>query len=99
MKISVDDQELFTISDIQKSVIKNDISEDIFYEDMKRRLYYIIKHKYEQCFSRLKQEWEPILKNSGLSYLPVDPDEFASLVFSHPDYKSRKKRDQEKQNT
>ena len=93
MKISVDDQELFTITETQKNVIKNDISADIFEEDMKRRLQYIINHKYEQCFKRLKEEWEPIFKKSGMSSIPLSDDAFASLVFAHPDYKSRKQKD------
>lgn len=38
MKISVDDTELYTLSNTQKNVIKNDINEDVFEEDMKQRL-------------------------------------------------------------
>ena len=45
MKISVDDTELYTLSNTQKNVIKNDVNADIFEEDMKRRLDYILKHK------------------------------------------------------
>jgi len=95
MKISVDDQELFTLSAIQKEVIKNDIDEDIFDNDMKRRVQYILMHKYEQCFKRLKNEWEPKLIAEGAQSLPTDPDAFAQLVFSHPDYKNRKARNAE----
>ena len=93
MKISVNDQELFTLSETQKKVIKNDIHEDIFDEDMKRRLKYILMHKHEECLKRLKAEWEPKLKASGVKSIPLDEDEFAELVFKHPEYKSRKLRD------
>jgi hypothetical protein len=93
MKISVDDQELFTLSETQKQVIKNDIHEDIFEDDMKRRLQYILNHKYERCMIRLKNEWVPKLKESGEKSIPLDDDAFASLVFSHPEYKDRKSRD------
>ena len=89
MKISVDDQELFTLSETQKKVIQNDIPTEIFDEDMKRRLEYILMHKYDQSFSRLKKEWEPKLAASGLRAIPVDKDEFSTLVFAHPDYKNR----------
>ena len=92
MKISIDDKELFTLSDVQKQVIKNDISEDLFDEDIKRRIEYVINHKYEQCFERLKKEWEPKLAEK-LSSIPTDKEEFAKLVFAHPDYKDRKSRD------
>lgn len=93
MKISVDDQELFRLSETQKKVIKNDISEEIFDEDMKRRLQYILTHKYERCFERLKKEWEPKLKASGIKMIPTDNDEFAQLVFSHESYKNRSQRE------
>jgi hypothetical protein len=93
MKISVDGLDLFTLSETQKKVIKNDINEDIFYEDMCRRLHYILNHKYEQCFQRFKQEWEPKLKASGYKSFPSDNDEFAEVVFQHPDYTNKKQRD------
>jgi hypothetical protein len=95
MKISVNDEHLFTLSDTQKKVIKNDIHSEIFDDDMKRRLQYILMHKYERCFLRLKQEWEPKLAASGYKSIPTDPDEFAELVFSHPQYKNRSAREEE----
>lgn len=93
MKISVDDQELFRLSETQKKVIKNDIPEEIFDDDMKRRLQYILTHKYERCFERLKAEWEPKLRASGIAMIPTDPDSFAELIFSQPAYKNRSDRE------
>lgn len=92
MKISVDDKELFSLSETQKKVIKNDIHEDIFDEDMKRRLQYILMHKYERCMERLKKEWEGKLKERVAS-IPTNDDALAELIFSQPEYKSRKQRD------
>ena len=94
MKISVNDVELFTLTETQKSVIKNDIHADNFEEDMKRRLQYILMHKYEQCFERLKKEWEPKL-STKLESIPTDKDAFATLVFNQPDYKDRKAKELE----
>lgn len=93
MKISIDGKELFTLSEIQKTVIKNDIHADIFDEDMKRRLQYILMHKYERCFARLKEEWDKKLVDNGVKSVPTDPDEYAQLVFAQPNYKDRKSRD------
>ncbi len=95
MEIKVDDVSLFTLSETQKSVICNDINEDIFDADMKRRLEYILMHKYERCFARLKSEWEPKLAANGVESIPTNRDAFADLVFSQPNYKNRKQRDQE----
>ncbi len=93
MKVSVDDKELFTLSDIQKKVIKHEVQEGIFDADMRRRLHYILTHKYEQCFKQLKAEWEPILLAKKIAMVPTDPDAFAELVFSQPEYKNRSQRD------
>lgn len=92
MKISVNDVELFRLSETQKKVIKNDIHEDLFDEDMKRRLQYILMHKYERCLERLKKEWEVRLKERAAS-IPTNDDALAELIFSQPEYKSRKQRD------
>lgn len=97
MKISVNNQELFTLSETQKKVIKNDVHEDEFDADMKRRLQYILMHKYDQCFDRLKREWEPKLAER-MALIPTNRDEFAELVFSQSDYKGRKAREIEEKN-
>lgn len=95
MKISVDNKELFALSEIQKKVIKNDIEDEIFDEDMKKRLQYILTHKYERCFERLKKEWDPKLAAKGVAMIPTNPDAYAQLVFSQPEYKSRSQRERE----
>ena len=97
MKISVNDQKLYELSDMQKKVIQNDIHDEIFESDMKRRLEWVLMHKYERCFERLKKEWEPKLAQR-MDSLPTNPDSFANLVFSQPDYKSRSERELEAKN-
>jgi hypothetical protein len=93
MKISVNDKELFTLSDIQKQVIKNDIPEDIFDEDMNRRIQWILMHKYEECFKALKAEWDLKLAANGVKMIPTDPDAYAQLVFAQPNYQDRAARE------
>lgn len=95
MKISVDNKELFTLTETQKKVIQNDIHEEICHDDMCRRLQYILTHKYEQCFKRLKAEWEPKLAANGVRAIPLDEAEFAELVFKQPNYKNRSAREKE----
>lgn len=94
MKVSINDQELFTLSEIQKKVIQNDIPSEIFEEDMKRRIRWVLlDEKYRKGLERLKKEWEPKLAERGVAMLPTDPDAFAQLVFSQPDYKNRSQRE------
>lgn len=96
MKISVNEEELFTLSEIQKKVIQNDIPTEIFEDDMKRRLKWVLlDEKYTKCMQRLRKEWEPIFKSEGTKMLPTDDDKFAQLVFAHPKYKNRSQREKE----
>lgn len=92
MKISVNDQEILTLTETQKDVIRHDIPTELFDEDMKRRLRYILVHKYEQCFSRLKKEWDEKLRQNGVTMIPTDPEAYAQLVFSQPNYQNRSQR-------
>lgn len=98
MKINVDNQQIFELTEIQKKVIKNDIPDEIFHDDMCRRLEYILTHKYERCFERLKKEWEPKLAER-VDSIPTSKDSFAQLVFSQPDYKNRTQKDAETENS
>lgn len=93
MKVTVDNVDLFQLSETQKQVIQDNVPSEIFDEDMKRRLQWIITHKYEECHKELQQKWYDILVQRGVTMMPTDPDTFAQLVFSQPDYKSRSARD------
>lgn len=94
MKISVDDQEVFTLSEIEKKIIKNDIHAEKFEQDMRRRVgWWLFDEKVNRCFDRMKKEWEPKLKERGLASIPTARDAFAELVFSQPDYKDRTQRE------
>jgi hypothetical protein len=92
MKISVDDKDLFTLSDTQQQVIQNDIAQEIFEDDMKRRLEWVLMHKYEQCFKKLKEEWDIKLTENGVAMIPTNKDEYAKLVFSQPNYQCKSDR-------
>ena len=92
MKISVNDKELYSLNDTKKKVIQNQIREELFEQDMKRRLQWVLMHKYHQCFSDLKKEWDPKLAAAGIDMIPTDPDKYAELVFSQPTYKGGSQR-------
>lgn len=94
MKISVNDVEVYTLTEIQKKVIQNDIASEDFDADMKRRLKWVLfDEKYCRCMERLKTEWIPKLKAAGVTSVPLDDDAFAQLVFARPEYKNRSQRD------
>ena len=93
MKIKINDKEILELSETQKKVICNDIMSEELEADLKRRVQYALMHKYEQCFKRLKTEWEPKLKDNGVRSIPLDDEEFAELVFSQEGYKNRSQRE------
>lgn len=95
MKISVNDQVIFELNDTQKKVIMNEIPEEIFDADMKRRLEWVLMHKYEQCYKELKSQWEPKLAARGVEAIPTNKDAFAELIFAQEDYKNRSAREVE----
>lgn len=86
MKVSVDDQELFTLTDFQKQVIKYIVPEEFFDEDMKRRLHWILMHKYEHTFRHMRAHWTDRLKERGMDPDTMSNEEFAERVFAQPDY-------------
>lgn len=92
MKISVNDKELFTLTDTQKKVICDYMSSDIMEEDLKRRLKWIILHLYEQAFNQLKNKWEPKLAER-VGAVPTNREALAELIFEQPDYEDRKQRE------
>lgn len=93
MKIMVDDKLVLELTDIQKKVIKTFIFDEEFESDMIRRVKNSLEEKYQNCFKRLKDEWDPKLEEIGISMIPTNKDEYSRLVFSQPGYKSRSQRD------
>jgi hypothetical protein len=94
MKVKVDEKEILELEDWHKAVIKNDIPEEIFEEDMKRRVHYILTHKFERCFERFQNEWLKKLRDDpSVTSIPTDKKALVEMVMARPDYKSRSKRE------
>ncbi len=92
MKVLVNGELVIELSDTKKKVIKSDIHDNVFEEDMKRRVHWVLNHKYERCMERLRNEWLPKLKTK-YDVIPTNDDALAELIFSQPDYKSRSQRE------
>ena len=94
MKKTVKYIELFTITPIQQQIMEYNINSDEWEDDMKRRLQWSIDVKLQDCINNLRNDWTPILIADGATSIPVYDEDFAALVFAHPDYKDRKSRDE-----
>jgi hypothetical protein len=96
MKISVNDTELYTLSQTQLDVLANDIPKEELEADIKRRIeWVIIDKKYKACFGRLKSEWDKKLAANGVQSIPLDEEAYAQLVFAQPNYRDRSQREAE----
>lgn len=94
MKIYIDDLELFEITNTDRLLLEHDIIN--VDDEIKRRLEYIIKHKVDQCYSRLKSEWDKKFESDvNVASIPTKRDNYVALVVSHHDYKNRAQRDAE----
>ena len=83
------------MTDIQKQVLQYEIPAELFENDMKRRLQWILIHKYEETFKKFKAEWDVLLAANGVKMIPTDPAEYAQLVFMQPNYRSASQRNAE----
>lgn len=93
MEIKIDDKIVLTLSDTQVKILMHDISSDIFEEDIARRLKFIIMEKYQACVKRIRQEWEPKLKELGKKTIPLDEEKFCEIVFECKGYADKKTRE------
>lgn len=92
-EVMVNGEALYTLKDHHIQVLCNDIDGNMLLEDLKRRIHWVVMHKYEQCFKRLKNEWDKKLAANGVDMIPTDEAAYISLVVSQPNYKDRKARD------
>jgi len=87
MKIYLDDELVFDLSDI-KEVLLNDLHSCDFKEYIIRLIKTSIDYKYKSSLSRLLKEWTNKYKILGKD-IPDDTDKFITKIFSDPSYKSR----------
>lgn len=95
MQISIDNQNLISISDEQKAIMRFCYPTDKIDDLIKDRVSWIVNELCTQTFNLMKKEWEPKLIARGVESLPADKIAFSQLVFSQPDYKDRAQREAE----
>lgn len=83
MKISLNDEEIFTLSDTQKKVILNEIPEEIFESDMIRRLNWSIHHPAIRFAKQHAKHGRAFLKDQGIESCPSDLMEMSEKVFDY----------------
>jgi len=93
MDVYLDQEKLFTISEADLKLLAHDLEDPV--AEIKRRLEYIISHKCEQCYKRMRDEWlSRFERTKEVASVPIDRDSFIDLVVNHIEYKNRVQRDQ-----
>lgn len=98
MRVSVNDQELFTLAQRKLALLADSIHSDILDTDLKRRLEWVLKNKVDQSYERFEKEWLPKLRADPLvESIPTSKQAFVELVIARANYKNRVERDAELQ--
>jgi len=94
MVIKLDDVVVFELAQWEQDVIKNEINSDVFVEDVKRRLEWVLRHKVDECFKRFEAEWLQKLRDDPeVQSIPATKQGLVEAVLARPDYQDRKARD------
>ena len=86
MKFFVDSVCVLELSPVQEQILLSGIPADVFVPTMQQRVVWVINQVIDGSFDSLFNKWLPILQGRYDS-LPSNPDKFAELIFSQPDYK------------
>ena len=89
MKISRDSKTIYTISDSEKSILKHIIQNELYEDDVKRRIAYWVKDNlFEKALTRLKLKWNKILKDRDVKSFPTNNIEYSKVLLSQPEFSS-----------
>lgn len=80
MKILVDNEEIFELTETQKKVIKNDIPEEIFEEDMARRCKYWCEIPCQKHCHVNREKMTKEAKDKGFSKIPTDMVKLGAML-------------------
>lgn len=80
MEFTVDKKEVFTLSDWEKALIKNDIPSEVFESDMTRRVICSMETPIFKCIHYRKKEIIAKLKKAGIAEAPSGKKKFAQFL-------------------
>jgi len=94
MKIQVDGVDLYTVTDTEMELMAYFMFASTLDDDCKRRLQWVLKHKIEQCYKKIRIEWMPILQaDPNVTEVPLDDEAFFNMIKVRSDYQDRDARD------
>ena len=91
VEIKRDNNVILNISDTDLKILENDLLN--VYEEIDRRINWVISHKSDECYKRFRSKWETVLISEGAKSIPAQRVDFVDLITSRPDYKNRAQRE------
>lgn len=96
MKIYFEKELVYEIKPWQLEVLKAELPASTLESDIKRRIEWVISHKIEQVYERLKKEWvDKFMNDPAINEIPADPEKLIQLIKAQPSFKDREARDKE----
>jgi hypothetical protein len=92
MKVYLDDKEIFEITQTDLDLLGHELLD--VQSEIERRIQWVIAHKCEQVFKRIKEEWIPKFLEAD-TIPPKTREGFVAAVKVHKDYKNRIAREAE----
>ena len=92
MQVKLDNEVIFEIDDRMVKLLAHDLLDPI--GEIKRRLRYIIEHKCDQSYERMKAEYMPKFEvDPSITTIPSKKTTLADFIMAHPSYKNRSQRE------
>jgi len=82
-------------STMEKELEEQEYKEYLF-DIFKKRMKYILAHKSECCYKRLRKHWCNKLEAEGVKEMTLDVEKFCNQIFSRNDYKNRSEREEDR---
>lgn len=82
------------LSQTDINILRSEIKDTVLYEDIKRRLEWVLKHKIDVLEQSLKTFWvKKFMEDPFVQSIPADRVEFFKMVFAHPEFKFASQRE------
>ena len=87
-----------SLTDLQQTILKNDLYSDTDNAGLDDWIQAAVDGKINNCWKRFRQEWtQKLMDDSSFTDpIPSNQADFVALVTARSDYKTRKQRDDER---
>lgn len=76
------------------NILRVELKDTVLYEDIKRRLEWVLRHKIDVIEDDLKKYWvQKMMDDPFVASIPADRVQFFDLVFKHPEFKFASQKD------